>query len=124
MSFDRHDIRPAMDVYTFDNLYLGTVIAVTPGPATADENVAEQEAHSSTVSGELLGPMPTQTLGNLGSVTQSANQRFATAPDSGQLLGAGTIRFGKWWGLVGSRTLPLDAVQTVSMERVVLKRNV
>ena len=122
MSFDRQDIRPAMDVYTFDNVYLGTVLEVTSGPPVADENVAEQECYSSTVSGEALGPMPTQALGNPGPVTQSANRRLATAPDGGQLLGKGTIRFGKWWGLVGNRTLPLDAVQTGSMERVVLKR--
>ena len=28
MSFDRSDIRPSMDVYTMDNVYLGTVLRI------------------------------------------------------------------------------------------------
>src|SRR5690242_15540709 len=119
MSFDRRDIRPAMDVYTRDNVYLGTVRAVIAGePAPVAEQVPESARQSSAVSGELLGPVPTQTIGNRGPYTQSAGERYATDPDAAQPLGRGAIVVGRWWGLVGRRTIPLDDVLSVSLERV------
>ncbi len=69
----------------------------------------------------MFGPMPTQTIGNGGPIKQSAAALYATTPHAAQPLGQGTIQVGKWWGLVGRRTIPLAAIQTVSMERVVLK---
>ena len=123
MSFDRRDIRPAMDVYTRDNVYLGTVLAVTPGPQDqAGELIAADARQASAVNGELLGPMPTQTIGNHGPITQSARAGYATEPDAAQPLGNGALVAGKWWGLIGKRTIPLDDVQSVSLERVILKR--
>jgi hypothetical protein len=123
MSFDRRDIRPAMDVYTRDNVYLGTVLDVIPGPqARAGERVAADARQTSAVNGELLGPMPTQTIGNRGPSTQSARADYATDPDAAQPLGKGTLIAGKWWGLIGRRTIPLDDVQSVSLERVILKQ--
>lgn len=122
MSFDRRDIHPAMDVYTLDNVYLGSVLAVLPGPETpVKEHVLPEARQSSEVNGEMLGPMPTQTIGNKGPKTQSAASLYATEPESAQPLGRGDIKVGKWWGLVGSRTIPLEAIQTVSLERVILK---
>lgn len=123
MSFDNRDIRPSMDVYTHDNVYLGTVLKIIPErgmPATADQPV-DGSTQSSAVSGELMGPMPTMPIGNPGPHTQSARAGYTTQPDSARPLGQGTLRVGKWWGLLGRRTLPLDAVQTVSLERVVLR---
>lgn len=124
MSFDDRDIRPAMDVYTYDNVYLGTVIELIPGPVA--QSTAHQPARlspqASVVNGELLGPMPTHPLGNPGPGTQSAHTRYAASPDSARPLGRGAIAVGKWWGLVDRRTIPLEDVQTVSLERVVLKR--
>jgi len=52
---------------------------------------------------------------------QSASQRYATSPDDARPIGAGAIRVGRWWGLLAQRTVPLDDVQTVSLERVVLR---
>ncbi len=122
MSFDDRDIRPSMDVYTRDNVYLGTIRAVVPGSATPDgERVLETARQSSTISGERLGPMPTAPLGNSGPERQSARALYATEPDAARPLGRGAIEVGRWWGLVGRRTIPLDAVQAVSLERVVLK---
>ena len=122
MTFDRADIRPAIDVFTSDNVYLGTVLAITAGPQSAPQHHVIQDAREgSSVSGELLGPMPTQTLGNRGPWTQAASTRYATTPDGARPLGQGTITVGKWYGLLGKRTFSLDAIQTVSLERVTLR---
>ena len=122
MSFDRRDIRLSMDVYTLDNAYLGTVLTVVPGPEPPAEASASAPGHeSSAISGESLGPMPTQPVGNVGPETQSARAVYATRPDGAERLGHGALKVGKWWGLAARRTIPLDAVQTVSLERVVLK---
>jgi hypothetical protein len=122
MSFDRGDIRPSMDVYTLDNSYLGTVLRIHANPITAaDEQVAPDALQSSDVSGELLGPVPTLPIGNRGPRTQSAGNRYATQPDAAEPIGRGTIEVGKWWGMFGRRTISLDDVQTVSLERVVLR---
>ena len=79
-------------------------------------------------SGESLGPMPTAPLGNWGPTEQSAARRYATVGGRvGHPLGGGRILVRRW--LVGldprtlwprARWLPLDLVQTVSLERVVL----
>ena len=122
MSFDRRDIRPAMDVYTSDNVYLGTVLETFRGPAMpAGDPLPDHALEVSAVNGELLGPMPTQTIGNPGPSTQSARTRYAVGSASAQPLGRGTIVVGRWWGLVGRRTIPLEAVQAISMERVILR---
>lgn len=123
MSFDRRDIRPMMDVFTSDNIYLGAVLAITPGavePTPFDERVAPSVRQSSAVSGELLGPMPTLPIGNHGPEFQAAWAHYATTPDNAQPLGAGSITVGQWLGLKSKRTIPLALVQTVAMERVVL----
>jgi hypothetical protein len=36
-------------------------------------------------------------------------------------FGQGAITVGRWWGLIDRRTIALDAVQIVSLERVVLR---
>lgn len=121
MSFDSGDIRRAMDVYTRDNVYLGTVLAVIPGEAAAEGGVDEGARQSSAVDGELLGPMPTRTIGNPGPTTQSARALYGVAADRARPIGRGAIRVGTWWGLVGRRMIPLDRVLTVSLERVILQ---
>ncbi len=74
MAFDDRDIRPSMDVFTRDGAYLGTVLRVAPGPvAPADgeagtEPILAAARQSSAINGELLGPMPTATLGNPGPI--------------------------------------------------------
>ncbi len=122
MSFDFRDIRPAMDVYTLDNAYLGTVLDILPGPVTPVEGqVPEDARQSSAISGEMLGPAPTKEIGNKGPVSQSARERYAVSPHTARPIGEGTLRVGRWGGLLGRRTIPMDAVQTVSLERVVLR---
>ncbi len=122
MSFDHQDIRPSMDVYTLDNVYLGTVISMVPGPPVlTGERVLAEARQTSVINGEMFGPVPTQTRGNPGPKTQSAAAQYATQPDAALPLGQGAIKVGKWWGLIGRRTIPLEDVQTVSLERVVLK---
>lgn len=121
MSFDRRDIRKAMDVYTLDNTYLGSVLTITAGPAGAPEHVPSASSQASIVNGELLGPMPTQPIGNQASIKQGVHAQYDTAVDAEQ-LGGGAITVGRWWGFVGRRVIALEDVQTVSLERVVLKR--
>ncbi|HEU4792022.1 MAG TPA: hypothetical protein VFS96_00020, partial [Nitrolancea sp.] len=81
----------------------------------------EDARQSSTISGEMLGPAPTEEIGNRGPVTQSARERYAVELNSAHYIGEGAFRVGRWWGLLGRRTIPMDAVQTVSLERVVLR---
>lgn len=122
MGFDRRDIRPEMDVYTLDNTYLGTVRQIISGVEAQDEeSVPEAASQSSKVSGEQLGPMPTAIIGNRGPITQSAAQGYAVRADGLQRIGPGALVVGKWHGLKSRRIIPMDAVQTVSLERVVLK---
>jgi hypothetical protein len=122
VSFNRRDIRRTMDVYTCDNIYLGTVLAVTAGaPVHPGQNVAPPPAQPSEVNGELLGPMPTMPVGNLGPLNQGAGRAYATVIDPLDGLGTGSLAVGKWWGLRGRYVIPLDAVQTVSLERVILR---
>lgn len=121
MSFDRRDIRTAMDVYTLDNVYLGTVLTITSGPIHRRERIPATSRQTSLVNGELLGPMPTQPIGNQASIKQSAAAQYDTAVDADP-LGDGTLVIGRWWGFVGRRVIALENVQTVSLERVVLKQ--
>lgn len=124
MSFDHRDIRPSMDVYTFDNLYLGTVLKIIPGPVQPVGVYVPQDARqSSASSGELRGPMPTAPLGNPGPATQAARSAYATAPDRAEPLGQGMMVVGKWWGLVDRQAIALDSIQTVALERIVLQRS-
>jgi hypothetical protein len=120
MSFDTRDIRPTMDVFTLQNDYLGTVLKVEPGPVHAP-TASDPDEPSSEMNGELAGPAPTQDIGNSGPRVQSPRAAYATTRDDATLLGNGTITIGKYWGLLGRKTIPLSAVQSVSMERVVLK---
>ena len=121
MSFDDRDIRAWMDVYSADQVYLGTVLKIQRGPVAAQERILPDALQSSSVSGELLGPMPTQPLGNRASRIQSASAGYATTPDATP-IGAGELVVGKWWGLLARRVISIADVQTVSLERVVLSR--
>lgn len=122
-SFDIRDIRRAMDVYTLDNVYLGSVLKVVSGPVVREgEPVAESAWQSSAISGEMLGPAPTEPAGNSGPASQSARAFYAVGPDGADPIGTGTVVVGQWWGLRGRLSIPLDWVQTVSLERVVLSR--
>lgn len=123
MGFDVRDIRRGMDVYTLDHVLVGTVLEVILGPAPpgAGPQLSADVLQSSLVNGELLGPMPTQPLGNLGPAHQSARAHYAVTLGRARAIGRGAIRVGKLCGLAGRRTFPLDAVQTVSLERVILR---
>lgn len=121
MSFDVRDIRPGMDVYSFDNVYLGTVRRVIREPVPRQE-VVPQEFQASQIPGELLGPMPTATIGNPGPSTQSARRRFASQPDGAALIGHSRLVFGRLPVPIGWREVSVDDVLAVSLERVVLRR--
>ena len=121
MGFSRNDFRPGMDVYTKDNQYLGAIVAVVPGSSGGTtEQVVESARQSGTVSGESMGPMPTQMLGNTGPSVQSARSLYASQSARSATLGSGKLVVGRGWGRA-RRTIDLSAVQTVSLERVNLK---
>lgn len=123
MTFDQRDIRPPLDVYTLDNVYLGSVLRVMPEPAAVlDQRSPDRARHEpDAVDGERLGPAPTQAAGNRGPGVQAARARYGITADSTPLLGNGAFVIGKWWGIIGRQTIPVDAVLTVSLERVILR---
>lgn len=123
VGWDMRDIRPGMDVFSFDNQYLGSVLRVIPGRwVGATEAVSAGARQSSIVLGELLGPAPTLPIGNRAPVRQSARQDYRIQPDGATPIGSGVILVGRWWGLVDRREVPLAEVLNVSLERVVLRQ--
>jgi hypothetical protein len=122
MSFDARDIHRPLDVFSQDNVYLGSVLGVVAGKGTmSDRHTPEAADRSSTVSGELLGPMPTEALGNPGPRNQDARSGYRAHDDGAQPLGDGAIVVGRWWGLRGRRTIPVSQVLGLSLERITLK---
>ena len=128
VSFDTRDLHRRLDVFARDDVYLGTIVKIVAAdrPAMRPDASGEQEApaarHPSRVSGELLGPMPTASLGNPGPLSQSAAGGYRTEPDGARSLVGGSIVVGRWWGLVGRRTIRLDQILSLSLERVILKQ--
>lgn len=132
MTFDRRDVRRGMDVYTLDDAYLGTVVWVrgrSPAPKAAARRQEDRANEGSAVSGELLGPMPTADLGNGGPRAQSARRAYATGDALGEPLsgGARVVVLRTPLGtdlrdlLPRLRQIPIDLVQTVSLERILLR---
>ncbi len=119
--FDHRDIRASMDVWTADNYYLGTVRQVTATRTAARAHMEPSKRREGGFSGEMLGPVPTQSLGNTGPVTQAADAAYATNGDGARSLGGGTMTVGHWAGLIKRRSIALDLVQSVSLERITLR---
>lgn len=121
MAFDRRDIRRGMDVYTRDGAYLGVVRHITAESRPPAPPISPPAAEHGDGSGELLGPVPTRSIGNSGPRTQGAAARYATdvaiaTPDIVTFEVAAAFR--PWRG----RRFSADDVRTISMERVVLAR--
>ena len=127
MTFDVRDIHRPLDVFSRDDVYLGSVLGVVAGKVrprdrrSPDRRGREATDQDSMVSGELLGPMPTEPLGNPGPRNQDARSGYRAGDDGAEPLGDGAIVVGRWWGLLGRRTVPLDQVLGLSLERVTLK---
>jgi hypothetical protein len=115
--FDARDIRRGMDVYAEDGHYLGVVltVAVSPTPTSATRHPAQS---SLGFTGESLGPAPTAELGNTGPFLQRRPD-FQSRADGAPMID-GSITVGRWFGLIGRRSVPAAAIQNVSMERVIL----
>lgn len=142
--------RRGMDVFTADQKgYIGTVARVLWGPAKRSIGATAEETGSSSSAvegnpdlvheeggqvsptdyraerrlGEEMGPVPTIALGNTGPEEQSAEQRYATDLHGPERRAAylvvrpGRINLGF---LTPPLWVPIGAVQSVSMERVVL----
>ena len=132
MSFDDRDVRRGMDVFTLDNVLVGTVVWIGRGSSRrSTEARASRElgGQVSAVNGETLGPMPTANVGNGGPLAQGARARFASRADrAGRPLdGAELLVLRTPLGLdlrhpwPRLRRVPLTAVQMVSLERIVLR---
>jgi len=131
VTFDTLDIRRGMDVFTLDGVYIGWVLLIrAPRERRLSAAVATPNAgRGSAVGGESIGPMPTAEIGNRGPRTQSARAGYATTPDARSLpLGRGEIvvlrtpiGLDVQHPLPRLRRIPLDAVQTVSLERITLR---
>lgn len=131
MSFDDRDVRHGMDVFTLDNVRVGTIVWIRrSGPRRAARTQAtDPVGQVSRVNGESLGPMPTTHLGNRGPLSQGARTRFGSRadPDVRRLEGDELVVLRTPIGLEllsalpRLRRVPMTAVQTVSLERVVLR---
>ena len=121
MGYSGAELRRGMDVYTADNVYLGVLRAVLPGPVALLPVESDPPAEPRSFDGEPLGPMPTQGIGNRGPRTQAPGNRYAIIPREEPALGLGAIVVAHWWGLRGRRTIPMDDILTVSLERVVVR---
>jgi hypothetical protein len=132
-------IQRGMDVFTLDVVYVGTVVHVSqrphratmappPRPVPIAMGSGSQGAHQ--FSGEVLGPAPTAQIGNTGPSRQSRNAGFAANEVTSSTPGGGRSGYlvvvrlpvAQQWraGLPSVRRLPLDLIQVVSLERVIL----
>lgn len=119
--FDHRDIRVSMDVWTADNNYLGTVRRVTGTRTATRAHMEPSKRRVGGFSGEMIGPVPTQSIGNTGPHTQAAHAAYATNGDGAKSLGGGKLTVGLWAGLIKRRSIALDLVQSVSLERITLR---
>jgi hypothetical protein len=123
-SFRTSEIRRFMDVFGLDGEKLGTVIRVTAGnrpPSPDRERVPGKPAHRA-FDGESTGPAPTRQVGNFGPATQSPENGYGVTATGGDELGDGAMQIGTFYGWFRRKWIPLSEVQTVSMERVVLRK--
>lgn len=130
MTFDDRDVRRGMDVFTLDGVYLGWVLLIRAlRQARVSDARLDPAEPSGAQGGEALGPMPTARLGNRGPATQAAHRGYAARPDRrsaslgpGELLVVRTpIGLDFRHLLPRLRRIPLDQIQTVSLERITLR---
>ncbi len=110
-----------MDVWTADNQYLGTVRRVMGTRTATRAHLEPSKRRGDGFSGETIGPVPTQSLGNTGPVAQAAHSAYATNGDGAKSLGGGKLTVGHWAGLIKRRSIALELVQSVSLERITLR---
>jgi hypothetical protein len=114
-----------MEVFTFDGERLGTVLLIETGDAGPEGGeLLPSVRQESEIDGESLGPAPTQAFGNTGPIAQSARNRYAARPPGPRAPGVRSFLVGDWHGLLNRRRIPVDDVQTVSMERIILRRRI
>ena len=135
-------IRRGMDVFTLDGVYVGTVVHVAtrpsppyhgarPSPPNPLSRARERGSlRVNQFSGESLGPVPTARIGNRGPSTQARVAGFGAVTDPGapsHTGPSGHLVIFRWlvaqqWrmSMPSLRRLPLNLVQTVSLERVIL----
>jgi hypothetical protein len=131
LSFTDRDLRRGMDVYSADNVYLGTVIWVRlQGGAQDPQRSTSILTGQDAFSGESLGPMPTARIGNSGPRSQSPRTAYAStpmvtadcAPRRPVELLAVRMLTALNWSTLRPRVwrIPVSLVQIVSLERIVL----
>jgi hypothetical protein len=126
-------IQRGMDVFTLDGAYVGTVVCrskTAPPPDPLPMAMESGQRSGNQFSGESLGPAPTASIGNRGPSSQARTAGFGalSADDADEPNGNhGQMVIFRWlvaqqWRRSGPvlRRLPLDLVQAVSHERVIL----
>jgi hypothetical protein len=123
--FRTSEIRRKMDVYSLDGVLLGSVTRIFPGNRSIDESGTNLSGtpDQREFDGESIGPAPTRSVGNPGPATQSPETFYATSAKTGEALGDGEIEIGTFMGMFLCRRIPLAEVQTVSLERIVLRQS-
>jgi len=128
---DRRDsprltIRRGMDVYDVDQTeYIGSVIDVIAGEASANDRAANSpsggSSNSGHVFGEELGPFPTIGAGNTGPDSQSKARSYGTRHGgSVEHVTGVVVRPGRRNPLAHPLYIPLDAVRSIAMDRLIL----
>ena len=133
MSFAARDLRRGMDVFDADGTYLGSVVwLITRQSGRSAVQPPRDSAARSTFSGEAIGPMPTEALGNSGPRSQASSTAYATTPHPERrgvedarrpttLIVLRMLTSLNWSTLRPQlRRISISQVQTVSYERIVL----
>lgn len=140
MTFTTRDLRPGTDVFSMDNVYLGTVIRVRwegsgwlrggRWASSAASPIGEQAAY---FSGEHLGPMPTWDIGNGGPTAQSAHAGYACQDDGPPwepIRQPAELLIFRWLVSLNWATarpvlwrIPAGLIHLASLERIVLAVN-
>jgi hypothetical protein len=123
-AFRTGEIRRSMDVFSLDGEKIGTVIRVLAGPEppSSEEASVPGKPQEREFDGEAIGPAPTRAAGNFGPATQSPEHGYGVKATGGESLGDGAMLIGTVYGMFFRKWIPLREVQTVSMERIVLRR--
>jgi len=152
VTFTERDLRRGLDVFSLDNVYLGTVIwirwdenAFTPDPSPVREGgkhavpvsplprTGEGLGVGVSFSGERLGPMPTSSIGNSGPVRQASATKYATqtvGPGSARVRRPAELLIFRWlvslnWATARPvlRRVPAGLIHLISLERIILSVN-
>lgn len=106
-----------MEVVDREGRRLGEVLRVR-GDDAPRAIVTTYPRSANSFDGELLGPAPTQAVGNSGPAMQRRDAGYAVRSDGAAAVER--VLVGRWFGLAGRRWVGEARIVNVSLERVVV----